>query len=95
MYIKQDQEWVAVAHEAFEASRLKKHYARLEEIHLDKLKELSKEQNSVGSIYRFMMIERKGSIDYASIPELHLVDIEKYRKEPVVSWKLTNDWIAL
>jgi len=95
MYTTQNEEWVRVAHEAFEMARLRRHYEKLEAMHLETLKKLSNNQNSVGSIYRFMQIERKGTIDYASIPELKLIDLEKYRKEPSVSWKLTNDWIAL
>jgi len=35
----------------------------------------------VGSGVKIARIERKGSVDYAKIPELNGVDLEKYRKE--------------
>ncbi len=34
---------------------------------------------------------RKGAIDYSSIPELKSVSLDKYRKEPIISWRLTQN----
>ena len=34
-------------------------------------------------------VVRKGSIDYKAVPELKEVNLEKYRKAPVASWRLT------
>lgn len=42
----------------------------------------------IGSGVRIQKIERKGSVEYAKIPELVGVDLEKFRKNPVVSWRL-------
>ena len=38
---------------------------------------------------RVTKVMRKGAIDYQSIPELKSVSIEKYRKEPVISWRIS------
>lgn len=34
-------------------------------------------------------IERKGSVDYAAIPELRSVNLEQYRKKPSTYFKIT------
>ena len=91
----QDDIWIKVADEAFEAQKMRKYYEKLEDALLEKLKRLSNNQNSFGSIYRFSQYERSGTIDYKAIPELQTVDLELYRKAPVISWKLTNDNIIL
>lgn len=35
-----------------------------------------------------MQVTKKGSIDYAKVPELQGLDLEKYRKKPSVYWKI-------
>ena len=35
-------------------------------------------------------VVRKGIVDYKAIPELESIDLEKYRKAPITSWRLTN-----
>lgn len=39
---------------------------------------------------KFSMIEcqRKGNIDYSLIPELKKIDLEHYRKEAIIYWKV-------
>jgi putative phage-type endonuclease len=36
----------------------------------------------------FVQCSRKGNVDYAKIPELRGVDLEKYRKKPSVYWQV-------
>lgn len=43
---------------------------------------------SIGDL-KLTKVIRKGSIQYDKIQELSRVDLEKYRKEPVVSWRIT------
>ncbi len=93
--ILQDDAWIKIAHEGYEAQRMRKHYERLEDACIEKLKELSMGKSSMGSIYRFVLHERKGTIDYLAIPELKAIDLELYRKPSGVMWKLTNDNIIL
>lgn len=38
--------------------------------------------------YRLNVSVRPGNIDYASIPELKSVDLDKYRKDPIQVYKL-------
>jgi len=87
---KQSQEWIDLAKELHETKQMLKHY-KLQEAKLrDKLKALSNNKSSVGGEYVFTAIERLGNINYKEIPELKTVDLDLYRKESYLSWKLTK-----
>lgn len=43
-----------------------------------------------GKKYVMSSYERKGHIDYEAIPVLKNIDLEKFRKEAVVCWKVTK-----
>jgi hypothetical protein len=47
---------------------------------LDKIKSYVKEGRAMCANYSLSWVERKGNVDYAKIPELSGVDIEKYRR---------------
>lgn len=44
--------------------------------------------NVMGNGIKLTKVLRKGSVDYSKIPELEGVDLEKYRKEKVESWRI-------
>lgn len=46
-------------------------------------------RNATGSGLKLSKSFRKGSIDYCNIPELTEVNLEKYRKKPVESWRIS------
>ncbi len=50
--------------------------------------------NSKGAYLRVERIIRKGNVDYKAIPELRGVDMNKYRKDPSVFWKITSQEVA-
>ena len=56
----------------------------------DTLIQLSEDKNSIGHGVRIQKIVRKGTVDYKSVPQLEGVDLEKYRKEPVESWRIVS-----
>lgn len=62
--------------------------ARKKEI-LARLVELSKERNAIIHGRKLTQMERKGNIQYAKVPELAGVDLEPYRGNPSVFWKLS------
>ncbi len=47
-------------------------------------------QTCQGGGIKLTLIKKKGSIDYAKIPELGQIDLEKYRKPETTSWRLTQ-----
>jgi hypothetical protein len=50
---------------------------------------LSGESNSKGAGISLCQVVRKGSVDYSKIPELKEVDLDKYRKDSISSWRIT------
>lgn len=49
----------------------------------------SNERNALIGDVKLTKSIRKGAVDYASIEELKSIDLEKYRKNPVVSWRFS------
>lgn len=45
--------------------------------------------NTMGSGVRLSKVIRKGNVDYKSIPEIQVMDLEKYRKPPIETWRLS------
>lgn len=62
-----------------------------EQIHRDRLIELTNSRNCRGFGIRAQYITRNGNIDYSSVPQLIDVDLEKYRKPASESWRITVD----
>ena len=50
--------------------------------------QLSNDKNSIGNGVKIQKIVRKGAIEYKDIPELKDIDLEKFRKQPVESWRI-------
>lgn len=46
-------------------------------------------QNCLGAGVKVQKVVRKGTVDYKAIPELKSLDLDKYRKSPVESWRIT------
>lgn len=55
----------------------------------DYLKDICGNQTFSFNGYTFSKIERPGSVKYSEIPELKGVNLDIYRSEPVVVWKLS------
>lgn len=53
----------------------------------DKLIDLSGGRNCYGAGIKLMKAEREGAVDYKKVPELKGVNLDAYRKAPVVSWR--------
>lgn len=49
---------------------------------------MADKKSTVGSGIKLSRIMKKGAVDYKSIPELQVLDIEKYRKAPVETWRI-------
>lgn len=51
--------------------------------------DMANDQNVVGGGVKLTKVTRKGLIDYSKIIELNGIDLEQYRKEPIVSWRVS------
>lgn len=83
-----DERWSDKARELMRTKQMVKHYQALEDQLERELKVLSEQTNSTYGNLKYTYTVAKGSIDYKAIPELKSVDLELYRKEETVRWKL-------
>ena len=87
---KQKADWVQVAREVYKAQQYRKRYEELEKTLLAELVQLSHNKEAYGGGFKLEQINRKGSVDYKSIPLLKDLDLEPYRKESSSYWKLST-----
>lgn len=62
--------------------------ARRKEI-LDSLINMAKDRNAIIHGRKLTKVDRKGSVNYAAIPELKGVDLEQHRKAPSQYWRFS------
>jgi len=87
---RSDLEW-AKAVSSWKDSKLDLEAAKTREsIYRESLIGMADRTNSIGSGVRVQRVLRMGSVDYKSVPELKDVDLEKYRKESIESWRITQ-----
>ena len=96
-YIKRDEQWFEVAcrlnkiKENKKSLEVEKKLLEIEEKAIESmLKSFSMGQNSTYGGLRYTSYQRKGLVDYKAIPELTMVDLEKYRKESKEYWSLSG-----
>lgn len=87
-HIVRDAEWIEVAQTLRKVQEMRKNLETQESLLVGKLKALSLGENSRGGTFVFTKSFRKGSVEYAQIPQLQDVDLEVYRKKGVEVWKL-------
>ncbi len=86
-----DKEWNDIARKAHEVHEVVRHYEKIKKELFDQLRDLSQDQSCQSDEYKFLKIERKGTVDYDSITVLKLINIEKYRKPSTFAYKLTKE----
>ena len=87
-YREGDEEWQHTASKLWEIEERVREDSKLAKAMKDKLKMLSDGLNSRCGELMFTCSTRKGLVDYGRIPELSGVDLDKYRKSPVLAWSL-------
>ena len=87
-YVQQGESWVVTAQKAYEAQNKRKYFEKLEAMLFNDLKHQTKGQPSCGGGLVFYPEQSVGAVDYKNIPELKDVDLNAYRKESIMAWKL-------
>lgn len=85
---RDDEDWNFTSCEIREYKDKIKELERKLEISENRLMFLSQGKNCEGNGVRIRQIVRKGNIDYNAIPDLKVIDLEKYRKEPTTFWTI-------
>jgi hypothetical protein len=87
--IKNNPTWVALAEKLYETKAKIKYLEEIEaELSKTLLAESNFEDTSIAG-YTYKKVERPGSVDYSKIPQLKDVDLNPFRKESVIFWKLS------
>jgi hypothetical protein len=80
--------WEMLAAQAYKINRerrkLEKEYANL----LTEILSDCKNEPQDGQSYQLIRSVRPGNVDYKVIPGLQFVDLDTYRKEDIVCWKI-------
>jgi putative phage-type endonuclease len=88
--LKNDLEWSRAASE-WKDTNLQLQYLKKKEDDLRKrLIGMCDQSNCMGSGIKMSKIVRKGVVDYKAIPELKDIDVDKYRKSPVETWRINQ-----
>ena len=82
--LREDEEWMQLAKEWIEISKIEE---RKEEIR-KRLIAMSGQLNTMGGGIKLSKIPRKGNVDYKSIPEIQNIDLEKYRKPNIETYRI-------
>jgi hypothetical protein len=88
-YVERGDKWLEIAQKTYKAKEKREYYTKLEKELQKELKSLSGNKSSEAGGYKFSCVKRKGSVDYAVIPELTNIDLEPYRKPQTESWILS------
>lgn len=84
-YIKrEDEEWMQLAKEWIEIMKIEDRKEQIKKRLLD----ISGKSNTMGGGIKLSKIPRKGNVDYKSIPELNGIDLERYRKGTIETFRI-------
>lgn len=87
--VQQNEIWIKKAQEVFDLQQKRKMLEEAEDMARNELKELTGDVDSYGGGFKYESTIRRGSVDYSKIPQLKGVNIDIYRKENVIMWKLS------
>jgi len=88
---RNDDIWIKCAERWIEITSQIKELEESEAEYRKQLIFLSGESNTKGAGVSLCQVMRKGNVDYTKIPELKGVDLDKYRKGSINSWRICHD----
>ena len=88
---REDNEWRQLTEQWISADSQLNYYAEEEKLARQKLIQHTGQYNTKGFGVRIKKMLRKGSVDYAIIPELENVNLDQYRKENSYYYKVSMD----
>lgn len=86
---RNDPAWIKCVSDWLEINSEIKEREKIEEDLRKQLVFLSGESNTKGAGISLCQVVKKGNVDYAKIPELIGVDLDKYRKGSTNTWRIT------
>ncbi len=89
--IRKDHEWKQIANKWLDVNQKLKLLEKEELETRNLLINMSGQSNVMGAGIKLSKVVRKGSIEYKKIPDLKNVDLEKFRNETVVSFRISKN----
>lgn len=80
--------WEVLAQKAYKINRERRQLEKEYDSLMQDILTLVGNAEAEGTEYEVRKITRLGSIDYKLLPELRSVNLEPYRKEAIVCWKI-------
>lgn len=87
---KHDLMWNNIAQDYVKAKEGREHFEKKEESLKELLVAMCEGSNCKGGGISISKVTRRGNIDYSQIPELSNVELDKYRKPALNSWRISN-----
>lgn len=84
------EEWKKSAYEWMSVNKQMKALEVKEKELRQNLISMTNNQSAIGGGVRLSRVISKGRVDYTNIPELSTVNLDKYRKEPSESWRISS-----
>lgn len=86
---RQDPQFLGLCEQYRVAKRELKEWQQREKILREAIIREAGDCNSIAGSLKLTKSVRKGLVDYSIIPELREVDLDIYRSDPVISWRIT------
>ena len=80
--------WEVLAQKAYKINRERRQLDKEYDSLMQDILALGGNTELVGESYEVRKVTRLGSIDYKLVPELRSVNLEPYRKQAIVCWKI-------
>lgn len=81
--------WITTAEKLYKIQENIRNYKKSEEKLIAELKKLSNYKSKASEGYEFKRFTRKGNVVYSNIPELQKIDLERYRADDIIYWRLS------
>lgn len=88
-YEERGKDWISAADQLYSIEQKIKGLTKEKEDLRESLISMSSEKNSRGGSYQFTKIAVKGRVDYDKVPELANINLENYRKNASIQWRLS------
>jgi hypothetical protein len=89
MTLQERKSWIELARETYNLREERKRLEKREQELFEQLVQKSNNEPFSAGSFALEQIMRKGSVDYSKIQWLAGLNLESYRKQESISWKLT------
>ncbi len=82
--------WNKTATKLYKIKQARRFYEKQEKYILEELLIICGSEPTTGETFELKKIVRTGTIQYSKVKELYGICLNKYRRDPIISWILTE-----